>query len=132
MFYGDEIGLEGGVDPDARRTMPWDRPETWDMAALAYHKRLIELRHALPALRTGTFHTLYADDAVFAFARKLENQTVIVVVNNDEQPRRVSIPVAGMLPDGQDLTARYGAYRNRVIHGTLEVQAPARDGLILA
>ncbi len=131
VFYGDEIGLEGGVDPDARRTMPWDRPETWDMAALAYHKRLIELRHTLPALRTGTFHMLYADDAVFAFARKLEDQTVIVVVNNDDQPRRVSIPVASMLPDGQDLMARYGNYRNRIIHGTLEVQAPARDGLIL-
>lgn len=132
VFYGDEIGLPGGVDPDARRTMPWDRPETWDMEALAYHKQLIALRHALPALRTGAFHTLYADDAVFAFARKLDDQIVLVAVNNDEQARQVAIPVGNLLPDGYEIHARYGNYRNALVHGTLHVSVPARDGLILA
>ena len=33
VFAGDEIGLEGDWGEDARRTMPWSRPETWDTAA---------------------------------------------------------------------------------------------------
>ena len=34
LFAGDELGLEGAWGEDARRTMPWDRPETWDAALL--------------------------------------------------------------------------------------------------
>ena len=30
VFAGDELGLEGAWGEDARRTMPWDQPETWD------------------------------------------------------------------------------------------------------
>ena len=33
VFAGDELGLEGGWGEDARRTMPWARPETWDSRA---------------------------------------------------------------------------------------------------
>ena len=32
VFAGDEIGLGGEWGEDARRTMPWSRPETWDTA----------------------------------------------------------------------------------------------------
>lgn len=131
VFYGDEIGLPGGIDPDARRTMPWNHPETWDMEALAYHKQLIAARHALPALRIGAFRCLYADDAVFAFARTLNEQTVIVAVNNDEQARQVALPVRNLLPENYEASARYGKHHNRVVHGILQVNVPARDGLIL-
>ena len=34
LFAGDELGLEGAWGEDARRTMPWDRPESWDGAFL--------------------------------------------------------------------------------------------------
>jgi cyclomaltodextrinase len=30
IYYGDEIGLAGGPDPDCRRAFLWDEPETWD------------------------------------------------------------------------------------------------------
>ena len=33
VFAGAEIGLEGDWGEDARRTMPWDRRETWDTEA---------------------------------------------------------------------------------------------------
>jgi len=26
IYYGDEIGMEGGKDPDCRRCYPWDKP----------------------------------------------------------------------------------------------------------
>src|SRR5262249_42132916 len=60
IYYGDEIGLPGGnFDPDTRRTMQWDRQDTWDMQLLAFHKQVIAMRHAHPALRTGAYRRLY-------------------------------------------------------------------------
>ncbi len=44
VFAGDEIGLGGDWGEDARRTMPWSRPETWDTAALDGYRELIALR----------------------------------------------------------------------------------------
>ena len=39
VFAGDEIGLEGEWGEDARRTMPWARPETWDHELLDGYRR---------------------------------------------------------------------------------------------
>lgn len=43
IYYGDEIGLEGGDDPDSRRCMPWNRTE-WDTDLLEHYQALIRLR----------------------------------------------------------------------------------------
>src|SRR2546430_11301932 len=44
VFAGDELGLEGGGREDARRTMTWDRRDSWDTALLDGYRRLIALR----------------------------------------------------------------------------------------
>ncbi len=44
VFAGDEIGLGGDWGEDARRTMPWSRPETWDTALFDGYRELIALR----------------------------------------------------------------------------------------
>ncbi|HSW42434.1 MAG TPA: glycoside hydrolase family 13 protein, partial [Patescibacteria group bacterium] len=46
IYYGDEIGLPGGFDPDCRRSFPWQAPETWDHDLLAYVSAASALRHA--------------------------------------------------------------------------------------
>ena len=38
VFAGDELGLEGEWGEDARRTMPWSRPETWDTTLLEEYR----------------------------------------------------------------------------------------------
>jgi alpha-glucosidase len=48
VYYGDEIGMEGGHDPDNRRCMSWDE-STWDHDLSTYFKRLIQLRRSAPA-----------------------------------------------------------------------------------
>ena len=40
IFAGDELGLEGEWGEDARRTMPWDRPDAWDATLLDGYRRL--------------------------------------------------------------------------------------------
>ena len=56
-YYGDEIGVEGDHDPDCRRAFPWDEAR-WDRAGLEWTRASFAARHALPALRRGTFRVV--------------------------------------------------------------------------
>ncbi len=97
IFYGDEVGMEGGVpDADTRRTFPWDRPHLWKNDVLSFHKELIALRQAHPALRRGKYHRLYADADVYAFGRELNGEALLVAVNVAESERIADIPIAGL------------------------------------
>jgi glycosidase len=80
VYYGDEIGLEGGEDPDCRRTMPWDRG-TWDEGLLDWHRRLIRLRHAHPALRGEIDRMTAHGPDVLVRERSDGTETVWVVLN---------------------------------------------------
>ena len=45
LYYGTEIAMEGGFDPDNRRPMPWDRVEAGECdGALAETRQIIALR----------------------------------------------------------------------------------------
>ena len=66
VFAGDELGLEGGWGEDARRTMPWDRPGSWDRELLEGFRRLIALRRASPALARGGIRYAYVDADVIS------------------------------------------------------------------
>lgn len=64
MYYGTEIALEGGNDPDCRRPMPWQEIERGDHnAVLKDVHALIALRNAHPQLRRGRIHWLPHPDA---------------------------------------------------------------------
>lgn len=44
IYYGDEIGMEGGGDPDNRRPMDWERTKTAEKQ-LEFFKNLIRFKH---------------------------------------------------------------------------------------
>ncbi|MBD0394528.1 MAG: glycoside hydrolase family 13 protein, partial [Microcoleus sp. C1-bin4] len=67
IYYGDEVGLPGALDPDSRRGFPLQAD--WELDVLDYHKQLIALRHKYAALRTGSYHILFAEGTVYVFAR---------------------------------------------------------------
>jgi glycosidase len=89
IYYGDEVGLPGKIDPDSRRGFPLEAH--WDREILAYHRQLIALRHTYPALRTGDYQVLYARGLVYAFARVLGSEEIVVAVNAGTDPARVSL-----------------------------------------
>ena len=68
VYYGDEVGLEGGGDPDCRRTFPWDEAH-WNRDIWAHYRALIALRRERRALQEGLMVQLYAEGDVFAFAQ---------------------------------------------------------------
>lgn len=62
IYYGDEVGLTGGRDPDCRRGMLWDEARQ-DRELLEYYRRLISLRKAHPCLTEGDPDEILTNDA---------------------------------------------------------------------
>ena len=83
IYYGDEIGLPGGDDPDCRRCFPWDEQD-WDLELLSLYRRMIKLRQKTPCLSSGDMQTLYARGDCFAFVRWLPTSHLIVVINRGD------------------------------------------------
>jgi cyclomaltodextrinase / maltogenic alpha-amylase / neopullulanase len=102
IYYGEELGMEGGADPDNRRGMRWDLA-TADNAMLQYYKRLIRLRNSSPALQSGTPEILLTDDkaGTLAYSRLLGDQIAIVAVNRSEKAQNLVIP----LPENRGVQA---------------------------
>lgn len=91
IYYGDEIGLPGGRDPDCRRGFPWEDKGSWHSQLLEDVRRFIALRHATPALRRGNFQILHAGDHVVAYCRRYEGQTAVVAFNTDDEETTLTL-----------------------------------------
>ena len=107
IYYGDEVGMYGADDPSDRKPMLWadlpandDPDERIEPGLLDHYKRMIAIRNTYPALRLGSFEPVLTDDerGVFAFVRRLNDETVLVVMNNSDKERRVHM--ASPFPDG--------------------------------
>jgi cyclomaltodextrinase / maltogenic alpha-amylase / neopullulanase len=132
IFYGDEIGIEGALDPASRRGMPWDRSQ-WDTDLFDYFKRAIKLRNEQPVLRHGRLTTIYAEGDVYAMARHDDSQALIVALNTGEQPAEVTLPVGDYVKNGESLTSVFGPeLRTDVGDGMITITLPAREGVVLA
>ncbi|MGF1480968.1 MAG: glycoside hydrolase family 13 protein [Cyanophyceae cyanobacterium] len=126
IYYGDEVGLPGAFDPDCRRGFP--RQADWDLKFLHIHKRLIALRHQYRALRIGTYRSLYADEAVYVFARTLDRETALVAVNVGMSGATVRL--AADLPTRPEQVLYGNAQVSR--HDTqLEIKLPPRSGCVI-
>jgi glycosidase len=94
IYYGDEIGMTGGDDPDNRRAFPWQEPESWDRETLALMRELVALRRAHPALRYGDWKLVWSSEQAFAYERTYEGERLVVLINRGEALERVTLPVA--------------------------------------
>lgn len=99
LYYGDEIGLEGGADPDNRRCMEWDEAR-WNAARLRFVKGAIARRRGSAALRRGGLVDLGGDEDVLAFARVLGSEAVVVVASRAAEPVEVALELGGLGVDG--------------------------------
>ncbi|HZQ10125.1 MAG TPA: glycoside hydrolase family 13 protein [Anaerolineae bacterium] len=131
IYYGDEIGMEGGKDPDCRRGMIWDRAQ-WNYDLLDTLKRYITLRKKVCALRRpGAYTRLYTHDMLYIFARQWQSETIIVALNAGDAPTKIDLFVGDILPEGTRLHQEWHDAARTVQQGTLHsVEIPARDGIV--
>jgi glycosidase len=144
VYYGDEAGIDapgrsGFGDPYNRAPYPWTdasgNVDTYGPPAdymLSWYTRLGALRHSLPALRNGSFITLFANNNVFAFARSAPpNRPVIVALNKGAQAAEVAIPLRGLYPDGTELEDALGGVKVTTSSGRVSVSVSPRSGVVL-
>jgi len=131
IYYGDEVGLPGALDPDSRRGFPLEAH--WEVDVLDYHKQLIALRHKYAALRTGSYHILFAEGAVYVFARILGHEEIVVAVNVSTEPANISFEPANLKSTHDKLLYGKGEFvwKGDAETRHLELRLPPRSGLIL-
>ena len=82
IYYGTEIAMEGGFDPDCRRCMPWDEIGTDEnQERISQMKTLIRLRK-----KEETFRSLH-----FHFPDRVENRRCVEYIKLDEAGRKTEV-----------------------------------------
>ena len=85
IYYGDEIGLEGGDDPACRAGFPWERREEWNLGLLELTKAAITLRREHPAVRRGEYAALPTERAAEREGVGNWNDQLVVARWNEEE-----------------------------------------------
>ena len=131
IYYGDEIGLDGGHDPDCRKSFPWEKAH-WNLDLLSYTKDCIALRKTHSALRRGSYHRLYSADGVYIFGRKLDEEKLVIALNTADQGRTIDLDVNCLaLPDG-GLNSLFGESKAKVQGGRIAgLQLAPRKAVVL-
>lgn len=111
IYYGDEVGMWGGNDPDCRKPMIWEdityedevynadgtlhSPDKVEInkSLFEHYRKLIKIRNENPALQLGTYKTLLADNEneVLVFERAYRNEKIIVVINNSSREQTIEL-----------------------------------------
>ena len=132
IYYGDEIGLTGGKDPDCRKAFPWDESK-WDHDLRNQIKTYIQLRQAHPALRTGDYIPLFAESGILAFMRKDDKESLIIIINTSAAAYNIDIPIKDLLTEGTVLKDQLSD-KNATIQGNhlRDLSLPPYRGVVLA
>jgi glycosidase len=127
LYYGDEVGMSGGEEPASRGAFPWHSPEEWDRGLLDMVRALGGLRRAHPALRRGDWRLLWQGEEAFAFARRLGEEEILILVNRGPALGRMRLPLPGSRP-----RILWGAGEVRRSGERLVVEGvPAGNGLVV-
>ncbi len=117
IYYGDEVGIEGGPDPDCRRGMLWDKNRQ-NQSLLQYYQTLIRIRHTYPVLTKGSIAEQYTEDekGLFYSTRHLGDQYITVIFHTKTGAVKLPELVGRQnLIEGQSFSGTLGAYETAVL-----------------
>ena len=128
VYYGSELGMEGGADPANRAPMRWDlvSDDNWD---LAHTRKLIALRKENDALRVGDFRLLDGEGTL-AFLRLTDRarETILVLANPSNAPVHEVIQVRdSRFMDAAPLECLISGDRVTVHCGFIEQSLPPKS-----
>jgi glycosidase len=137
LYYGDEIAMPGGNDPDNRRDFPGGWPDDPKNAftregrtpqqqeVFAYVQTLLRLRREHQALRGGPLFHLASDDSCYVFLRESEEEKVVVAFHNGKKERVLTISIQGTpAQDATGVTAILGNAQAELSGRELHLRLP--------
>ena len=90
IYYGDELAMAGGPDPDCRRAYP-TAPGPDALATRAFVRSAIRARAAHVALRRGTVRVAGAAGSAIAVLREADGRAAVVAINAGREPVRLEL-----------------------------------------
>jgi cyclomaltodextrinase len=136
IYYGDEVGLTGGIDPACRGAFPWD-PARWEPGLRETIRGLLHLRSTESALRDGPLTTVGASGAAAAYERGSGAARFVVAVNAGDETARLELRFADA-PSGAgghlasiDIPGLPGIVESRIVDGRATIDLTARSGAVL-
>ncbi len=140
LYYGDEIGMPGGRDPDNRRDFPGGWPgdpsnaftqsgRTRDQQEIfSCVQSLLRLRREHAALRGGRLWHLASDEFSYVFARESEEERLVVAFNNSGQPRELRLPLNETPAQGAaGISLLFGEAKADLAGAEIHVSMPAQS-----
>lgn len=97
IYYGDEIGLTGGNDPDSRRMMRFEGWNQREQKLWSAVSKLTHLRKNNPVLIYGNFINIDTQADSWVYARKYFAKEAIVIINNSDESRTFDIELPEVL-----------------------------------
>lgn len=104
IYYGDEIGLEGGKGRGQDQDILLRKYFNWDAAAeqaanpnsmLSWYKRMIHIRKVYPALTHGSFEIVpCTDKALLAIVREYRDEALLLVFNVSATTRKINFDLS--------------------------------------
>ena len=89
IYYGDEIGMPGGNDPDNRRDMIFDNLNNHQKQLKNTASKLIHFRRNSMPLTFGDFKFLLVNDSIMVYQRTYFDKTVIAIFNNSSKKQKI-------------------------------------------
>ncbi|MGI8317032.1 glycoside hydrolase family 13 protein [Halobacillus mangrovi] len=114
IYYGDEIGMSGGMDPGCRKCMEWD-PAKQDQDLFAFIKQLIQLRKEYKAIGSeGEFQFINFDnkEQKLLYKKSYQNETILFFINNSSESVQFEVPNKYKNLQGADLLAETLAWKD--------------------
>jgi neopullulanase len=147
IYYGDEIGMSGGDDPDNRRDFPGGFPgdkrdaftsdgrTPQEQSVFIHVRELLQLRQEHPALRGGELIHIFADDQIFAFVRQHAAspdgpaEQLLVVMNNADQPKTIEFNIRDTpIAKARSMTTLMGTGNAELVDGpSIKVPVASRS-----
>lgn len=87
VYYGSEIAMDGGEDPDNRRQMSFRA----DKELIDYITKIGELRNDLPSLIRGDLEVLYEKKGMAVFKRTYKDETAVIAINNTSNTQNITL-----------------------------------------
>ncbi len=83
VYYGDENGMEGHIDPFCRQCFDW---EHLNEDLIAFYKKLGEIRKEYREIfKDGAFEEIIAEDGFLVYKRTNQNGSIYVYSNNSSK-----------------------------------------------
>jgi neopullulanase len=147
IYYGDEIGMSGGDDPDNRRDFPGGFPGDQrdaftaqgrtlaEQSVFAHVQALLHLRQRHPALRKGELIHIFGDDQVLAYVRQYAGgpdasaEQLLVVMNNSDEAKTMKLDLSDTpIAHSRSVTTLIRSGEAELVDGpAIKVDLPARS-----